>query len=95
MKERNCGDVFSIDWRTSVKEARSILGNQTAIQGNLEPAILLASDRGFIAKRTQLVIDDNEGVCGHIFNLGHGILRDTPVENAKFVVDYVHSNTAS
>ncbi len=88
------GDVFSIDWRTPISYAREVLGNGTAIQGNLEPAVLLSGDReGFIAKRTQAVLDDNAGHRGHIFNLGHGILRETPVENAKFVVDYVHRNS--
>jgi uroporphyrinogen decarboxylase len=88
------GDVFSVDWRTSIKEAREILGKKMAIQGNLEPAVLLSPDReGFIAKRTQRVLDDSGGEWGHVFNLGHGILRDTPVENARSVVEYVHNNT--
>jgi uroporphyrinogen decarboxylase len=88
------GDVMSIDWRTPIKSAREILGNGIAIQGNLEPAVLLSNDKEvFIAKRTQMVLDDNGGQRGHIFNLGHGILRDTPVENAKFVVNYVHKNS--
>ena len=95
MKEKRCVDVFSVDWRITVREARSILGDQTAIQGNMEPAVLLASDREFVRKRTQQVLDDNGGARGHIFNLGHGILKDTPVENAKFVVDYVHASTAA
>jgi uroporphyrinogen decarboxylase len=94
MKEKVGGDVYSIDWRIPIDRARGILGKETAIQGNLEPAVLLSSDReGFIAKRTQQVLDDNAGSMGHIFNLGHGILRDTPPENAKFVVDYVHKNS--
>jgi uroporphyrinogen decarboxylase len=94
MNEKGGGDVFSIDWRTPISQAREIIGKGKGIQGNLEPAVLLSGDReGFIAKRTQMVLDDNGGVLGHIFNLGHGILRDTPPENAKFVVDYVHKNT--
>jgi uroporphyrinogen decarboxylase len=87
------GEIFSIDWRTPISQARSILG-KVGIQGNLEPAVLLSNDRnGFISNRTQMVLDDNAGKVGHIFNLGHGILRDTPVENAKFVVDYVHEHS--
>jgi uroporphyrinogen decarboxylase len=94
MKENAGGDVFSVDWRTPINSAREILGNEIAIQGNLEPAVLLSEDReSFIAKRTQQVLDDNAGRKGHIFNLGHGILKETPVENAKFVVDYVHKNS--
>ena len=85
-------DVFSIDWRVPISEARKVLG-KVSIQGNLEPAVLLSNDLEFIAKRTQRVIDDNQGERGHVFNLGHGILRDTPVGNARFVVDYVHHNS--
>jgi uroporphyrinogen decarboxylase len=96
MKECAGGDVFSIDWRTPISKAREMLGPKVAIQGNLEPAVLLSSDReGFISKRTQEVLDDNNGSRGHVFNLGHGILRETPPENAKFVVDYVHRKTSS
>ena len=88
------GSVLSIDWRTPIAYARSLLGKSTGIQGNLEPAVLLSRDRdGFIKRRVQMVLDDNRGQLGHIFNLGHGILRETPVENAKFVVDYVHQNS--
>lgn len=88
------GDVFSIDWRISLSGARKILGDHIPIQGNLEPAVLLSEDKqGFIAKRTQEVLDDNKGFSGHIFNLGHGILKDTPPENAKFVAKYVHEHS--
>lgn len=87
------GDVFSIDWRTPISTARQILGKSKAIQGNLEPTVLLSDRSGFIKKRTQDVLDDNGGKLGHVFNLGHGILRETPVENAKFVVKYVHKNS--
>ena len=87
-------DVFSIDWRISLSDTREILGDRVSIQGNLEPAVLLSEDlQGFIAKRTQEVIDDNGGNPGHIFNLGHGILKDTLPENAKFVVKYVHDHS--
>ncbi len=89
--KRSGGDVFSIDWRISISNAREIL--QLPIQGNLEPAVLLASRKEFLTKRTQLVLDDNGGSSEYIFNLGHGVLRDTPVENARFVVEYVHENT--
>jgi uroporphyrinogen decarboxylase len=87
------GDVMSIDWRTSIQDARKVLGTRIAIQGNLEPAVLLVSDPDFLSGRTQRVLDDNDRSYGHIFNLGHGILRETPVENARFVVDCVHDKT--
>lgn len=85
-------NVFSLDWRISISEARKILG-KSGVQGNLDPVVLLCADRDFISKRVQRVIDDNQGEKGHIFNLGHGILKDTPVENARYVVNYVHENT--
>lgn len=86
--------VFSIDWKTSISETRRILGKSIGIQGNLEPAVLLSNSRSnFIRRKTQKVLDDNDGELGHIFNLGHGILRETPVQNARFVVDYVHRNS--
>ena len=92
LMRKNSADVFSIDWRTPIDDARKILGDSKAIQGNLDPAVLLSENKEFVAERTQRVLDDNGGLPGHIFNLGHGILRDTPVENAKFVVDYVHTH---
>lgn len=87
------GDVLSIDWRTPISTARQILGKSVAIQGNLDPTVLLSDDNGFLKNRTQGVLDDNDGKLGHIFNLGHGILPNTPVENARFVVNYVHENS--
>jgi uroporphyrinogen decarboxylase len=94
MKEKAGGDIFSIDWRIPIRTAREILGSSIGIQGNLDPAVLLSETRnGFIAERTQKVLDDNGGSSGHIFNLGHGILQQTPVENAKHVVKYVHEKS--
>ncbi len=94
MKENAGGDVFSIDWRIPISTAGRVLGKEIPIQGNLEPAVLLARDREFISRRTQEVLDQASGLNGHIFNLGHGVMRETPVENAKYVVDYVHSHTS-
>lgn len=94
MKERVGGDVYSIDWRIPIDRAREILGSHVAIQGNLEPAVLLSKDtNAFVKRRVQRVLADNGGARGHIFNLGHGILKDTPVETARFVVEYVHNNS--
>jgi uroporphyrinogen decarboxylase len=88
------GNVVSIDWRIPISQARQLLDDSMAIQGNLDPAVLLAVSKDFIGRRTQQVLDENGASSGHVFNLGHGILRDTPVENAKFVVDYVHNHTS-
>jgi uroporphyrinogen decarboxylase len=94
MKEKVGGDVFSVDWRIPIRSASEILGKDISIQGNLEPAVLLSNEKDFISRRVNEVLEQAEDLDGHIFNLGHGVLRETPVENAKFTVDYVHSHTS-
>jgi len=80
-------DVLSIDWRISIAEAMSRVGDRVAIQGNLDPCTLLGSEANL--KSTAKAILENAGPRGHIFNLGHGILPSTPVENAKALIDFV------
>jgi uroporphyrinogen decarboxylase len=74
------GSVIGIDWRIDLAEAWRIVGHDRAVQGNLEPAVLL-SDRATVRRRTQEVLARAAGRPGHIFNLGHGVLPQTPVEN--------------
>jgi uroporphyrinogen decarboxylase len=74
-------DVLSCDWRVNLAELRAAAGAKIALQGNLDPAILFAP-REHIRKSTQEILEQLGGV-GHILNLGHGILPDTPVENAQ------------
>ena len=93
MKEKIGGDVYSIDWRTPIASARELLGAKVAVQGNLDPVVFLSRDKEFIVERCRRVLEDNDSAPGHIFNLGHGMLRDTPVENAKLAVTYVHEET--
>ncbi len=94
MREKTGGDVYSIDWRIPIHTSREVLGKDIAIQGNLEPSVLLSRDTdSFVQRRVQRVLQENGGASGHIFNLGHGILKDTPVETARFVVKYVHENS--
>jgi uroporphyrinogen decarboxylase len=76
--------VLSVDWRTSLAEARRILGPSLALQGNTDPAALLASPE--IARDAARRAVAETGGVGHILNLGHGILPDTPVENAQAFV---------
>jgi len=74
------GSVIGIDWRIDLGEARRIVGDQRAVQGNLDPAVLL-SDRETVRHRTLEVLKAAGDAPGHIFNLGHGVLPLTPVDN--------------
>ncbi len=81
-------DVVGLDWRVSLREARLRLGN-VAVQGNLDPAVLLSTPR-VIEEAVRGILEEAEGRPGHIFNLGHGVLKDTPPENVAFLVETVH-----
>jgi uroporphyrinogen decarboxylase len=74
------GSVIGIDWRIGLADAWRTVGHDRAVQGNLDPAVLLA-DRDTVRRRTLEVLAEAAGRPGHIFNLGHGILPQTPVEN--------------
>ncbi len=87
------GDVIGVDWRIELDEAWTRLGDQIAVQGNLDPIALFAPWEG-LQQRAQRVLDQANGRTGHIFNLGHGILPGTPVDNVKRLVDFVHEYTA-
>jgi uroporphyrinogen decarboxylase len=78
-------DVLSLDWKTNLAEARRILGRRVALQGNVDPSILLGEEPG-VRKAAQEAIEETGGV-GHILNLGHGILPTTPVANARAFVE--------
>jgi uroporphyrinogen decarboxylase len=86
--------VVGVDWRVRLDEAWEALGRNKAIQGNLDPCALL-SDREEIRRRTQDILDQAAGRPGHIFNLGHGVLQQTPVDNAIALVDVVHELSAA
>lgn len=88
MKEAG-GTVIGLDWRIPLSQAWEIVGDDVAVQGNLDPMVLFAP-LGVIKQRVRRVLDDAAGRPGHIFNLGHGILTHTPPENVKAVVDMVH-----
>ena len=83
------GDVIGLDWRIPLDEGWASLGHDVAVQGNLDPALLFAP-LPEIKKRVHDILRRAEGRPGHIFNLGHGILQHTPVENVRAVVDMVH-----
>ena len=81
--------VVGIDWRIELDEAWKTVGYNHPVQGNLDPTVLLA-DRSTIRHHTQRILKLAEGRAGHIFNLGHGILPNTPVDNVKYLVELVH-----
>ena len=84
-------DVFGVDWRLPIDDAWQVLG-EIAIQGNLDPATLLASEK-LIKERTRDILGRVAGKRGHIFNLGHGVLPETKPEKAKSLVQYVQEST--
>ncbi len=81
--------VVGVDWRVRLDEAWQAIGHTRAIQGNLDPTVLFAGV-GEIRRRAQEILDQAAGRPGHIFNLGHGVLQQTAVENAIALVDAVH-----
>jgi len=86
------GDVIGADWRIWIDDAWSRAGGDRGIQGNLDPAVLLAS-WPVVEKKAAEILDRVRGRSGHIFNLGHGILPQTPVDNVKRLADFVHEHT--
>ncbi len=85
------GDVIGLDWRVDLVETWDRLGPGVAVQGNLDPAVLFAPEEE-VRARARRLLDRVAGRPGHIFNLGHGILPDTPVENVRALVDEVHAH---
>ena len=86
---RNRWAVIGVDWRVRLDDAWDAIGHDKAIQGNLDPAVLLG-DPAVIRRRAKEILDQAAGRPGHIFNLGHGVLPQTPVENVIALVDAVH-----
>lgn len=82
--------VLSIDWRTSLRQARELLGKETGLQGNLDPSSLFA-EPAEVRRRTGEILDEMAGDQGFIFNLGHGVLPETPVESVRALVETVQS----
>jgi uroporphyrinogen decarboxylase len=87
------GDVIGVDWRIPLDEAWQRLGSDVGIQGNFDPVALLAP-LPEIERRVEDILRRAAGRPGHIFNLGHGILPETPVEHVVAVAELVHARTA-
>jgi uroporphyrinogen decarboxylase len=86
--------IIGVDWRIRLDDAWRAIGYDRVIQGNLDPTVLLA-ERGEIRRRAQEVLHQAADRPGHIFNLGHGILPQTPVDNVVALIDAVHELSAS
>jgi uroporphyrinogen decarboxylase len=85
-------DVIGLDWRIPLDEGWAAAGHELAVQGNLDPVVLFAPEHE-IERRVLDVVKRADGRPGHIFNLGHGILPETPPEAVGFVTDLVHRAT--
>jgi uroporphyrinogen decarboxylase len=81
-------DIISIDWQVPIKEARKMVPKEMGLQGNLDPRILLA-DQNVIEKKLEEYLAFGAEESNWIFNVGHGFIPGIPVENAKFVVDWI------
>jgi uroporphyrinogen decarboxylase len=92
MKETGA-DVIGLDWRIPLDEGWKLLGNHGAVQGNLDPVVLFA-DWKQVKSAARRILDQAGGRPGHIFNLGHGILPETPVKNVRALAEYVQENSA-
>ena len=84
--------IIGLDWRTTIRNARTRLGADTVVQGNLDPALVLAGSSIALAG-AETVLADNAGHPGHIFNLGHGVQPDTDPSVLTDIVAYVHEKT--
>jgi len=84
------GDVIGVDWRVPIDEAWLSMGRTRAIQGNLDP-VTLFSPGGYLERQVRDILRRVGGASGHIFNLGHGILPGTPVENVDLLIRTVHA----
>jgi uroporphyrinogen decarboxylase len=82
-------DVIGLDWRLQLDEGWRAVGHEHAVQGNLDPITLFAPVE-ILEQRVKEILRAANGRVGHIFNLGHGIVPGTPVENVQAVVKMVH-----
>jgi uroporphyrinogen decarboxylase len=84
------GSVIGLDWRVELDAAWNRLGPDVAVQGNLDPTLLFAPVSE-LRRQAQRILSDAGGRPGHIFNLGHGIMPGTPVDNVLALIEIVHA----
>jgi uroporphyrinogen decarboxylase len=87
------GDVIGLDWRIDLDRGWAAVGHDVGVQGNLDPALLLARP-AVIRERVKTILDRAGGRPGHVFNLGHGVHQSTPVDHVRALVDAVHELSA-
>ena len=86
------GDVIGVDWRIPIDDAWERIGREHAVQGNLDPTLLLGPAARML-QQTDAILTRIGARPGHIFNLGHGILPSTPVEHVQMLAHYVHTTS--
>ncbi|QLB14196.1 uroporphyrinogen decarboxylase [Mannheimia granulomatis] len=89
MAETGC-DALGLDWTVDIADARRRVGNKVALQGNMDPSVLYASQKRIEQEVKNILAGFGNG-SGHVFNLGHGIHLDVPVESPKVFVDAIHN----
>jgi uroporphyrinogen decarboxylase len=87
------GDVIGLDWRVPLAEGWRRIGYDRAVQGNFDQILLFTSPQ-IIRQHVGRILEQSAGRPGHIFNLGHGILPETPVEHVLALVEAVHELSA-
>lgn len=85
-------DVIGIDWTVDIEDAKNEINASKALQGNLDPAVLFSNPATVNAEARKVLEKFGKG-NGHIFNLGHGILPSTPIENVRALVDYIKNES--
>jgi uroporphyrinogen decarboxylase len=91
--QAQCGaDVVGLDWQTDIGEARARIGEKVALQGNLDPAVLFAPHAAIEEEATKILRRFGAGT-GHIFNLGHGVIKTTPIDAVAHLIDTVHQES--
>ena len=93
MQKEAGGTVIGVDWRLPMDQARALLGDDVALQGNLDPTVLFASND--VIESRALDVLTRAPKVGHVFNLGHGILPETPVPAVQHLIDFVHTRSAA
>jgi uroporphyrinogen decarboxylase len=81
-------DAFGVDWRISLPDAAKLIGRPVPLQGNLDPQLLAASWE-YVEHSARAILDEAATLPAHVFNLGHGVLQYTPVENVQRLIEFV------